>query len=510
MTPTERPSEELLNSFRDGSESAAEAIFERYVARLTRLARTRLSAKLARRFDPEDVVLSAYRSFFLSAREGRFSLKRSGDLWRLLVRITLHKLYRTAAHHRAQRRSVDLERIGDSGTVFAVAASGGEPTPDEAVALADELDVLMRDLDPLARRVLELRLQGYRLAEIASDVDRTERTVRRVLAQIRTRLQARAGLETGPTATDGESDQEDSQSAPIRPSAELSRLAAKLFERHGELRIDDYLLQQHLGTGASGKVYRALERPTGRTVAVKYLRKDVLSQASIVRRFVEEADVVARLNHPGIVATYGFGRTPIGGFFLVQEFIDGPNLAVEWGDSELPPARRWQTAASWIAEAADAVHHAHQRDVVHCDLKPANLLLGSDGHIRVTDFGLARRTDAAERDSGAIAGTLGFMAPEQVDPCWGAIRPHTDIYGLGAVLFALLTGRPPVAGTTVADVLTNIVVGTPVPPVCTIRSDIPTRLTSVVSRALAKHPQERFQSAAVLCKSLLQVVNDDE
>jgi RNA polymerase sigma factor (sigma-70 family) len=177
----------LLERYRAGDDTAAEALFARYFERLTLLARSRLSARLARRTDPEDIVLSVYRSFFIDARAGRFTLTRGGDLWRLLASITKHKLLRQARHHTADRRSVDRERTLDQAQLQRESdfVRGQEPTPEEAIALADELEWVLSKLDPFGRRVLELRMQGAQLSEIAEDTERSERTVRRILGQIR-------------------------------------------------------------------------------------------------------------------------------------------------------------------------------------------------------------------------------------------------------------------------------------------------------------------------------------
>jgi RNA polymerase sigma factor (sigma-70 family) len=180
------PSEQLLLRVRQGDEDASRQVFERYLTRLTALARSRLAARLQRRTDPEDVVLSAYRSFFVGARDGRFTLQRSGDLWRLLATITLHKLNRQVKRHSAESRDVQREIAAASGADFA-----HEPTAEEAVALADELEAILTPLDPFLRRVLELRLQGQSLEEIAAITMRSERTVRRSLADIRAAIASR-------------------------------------------------------------------------------------------------------------------------------------------------------------------------------------------------------------------------------------------------------------------------------------------------------------------------------
>jgi RNA polymerase sigma factor (sigma-70 family) len=185
-------SSELLVGCREGDEGAATEVFERYVERLTRLARSRLSPRLASRVDPEDVVLSAWRSFFVGARAGRFSLHRGGDLWRLLVSITMHKLHHQVRRHTADVRSVSVERTL-AGTPEEWSAADREPSPEEALALAEELEVVMAGLDGFGRRVLELRLQGEALAAVSEATGRSERSVRRALARIRELLAERLG-----------------------------------------------------------------------------------------------------------------------------------------------------------------------------------------------------------------------------------------------------------------------------------------------------------------------------
>lgn len=172
---------EIFKRFREGDALAADEIFARYVDRLTRLARTRLAPKLATRTDAEDIVMSAYRSFFIRTRDGQFTLQRSGDLWRLLVSITMNKLHRQVRYHQANKRSVAAEASDiQSDQLF-----DREPRPEEVVEVADQLEFLMTQLEPFARRVLELRLQEEDLAAIALETGRSERTVRRTLADVR-------------------------------------------------------------------------------------------------------------------------------------------------------------------------------------------------------------------------------------------------------------------------------------------------------------------------------------
>lgn len=189
--PQQQQSAELLASYRAGDERAADELFHRYVVRLTILARSRLSSRVAGRTDPEDIVMSAYRSFFIGARAGRFSLHRSGDLWPLLVSITMHKLYRQVRRHTAECRSVDVEQSLPVAGPDSLPIGAHDPTPEEVIGLSDELETILVRLNEFQRRVLELRLQGDSIAEIAATTDRAERFVRRALHSIRELLAAR-------------------------------------------------------------------------------------------------------------------------------------------------------------------------------------------------------------------------------------------------------------------------------------------------------------------------------
>jgi RNA polymerase sigma-70 factor (ECF subfamily) len=180
-------SADLLARWNAGDQAAADALFSRYTEQLVALARDRLSKRLASRFDPEDVVQSAYRSFFANAQS--FVIERTGDLWRLLAAITLHKLHHQVDRHTAARRSVTRERPLTNGRSLDILGPvARDPSPAEAVALIDEVEQLLRGLPPIHRCMLELRLQGYRIAEIAADTRRSERLVRKVLDGVKAEL----------------------------------------------------------------------------------------------------------------------------------------------------------------------------------------------------------------------------------------------------------------------------------------------------------------------------------
>lgn len=187
----------LMRRWQAGDQQAASELFGRYAERLIALARSRLSAQLARRVDPEDVVQSAYRSFFAGAREGQYDIRRGGDLWSLLVAMTLYKLKDQVKHHTAGKRSIHAEEsFGSEDSLLGIQPHlvAQAPSPVAAIALVDEIEQLMRRLEPLQRRMLELRLQGHNLHEIAAQTQRSLSTVCRVLDRVKQELeQARAG-----------------------------------------------------------------------------------------------------------------------------------------------------------------------------------------------------------------------------------------------------------------------------------------------------------------------------
>ena len=191
MDPQE--SVQLLNRWREGDESAAAELFDRYVNRLTALARKRLSARMQRRVEAEDVVQSAYRSFFVKAGDGRYTLEHSGDLWRLLATITISKVRGQVEFNTAKKRAVyDEASMNDRGELRVdPELVAREPDPAEAIGVVEELEAVMAGLSPLHRRILELRLQHCSTEEIAKEVERTDRTVRRILENIRGDLQGR-------------------------------------------------------------------------------------------------------------------------------------------------------------------------------------------------------------------------------------------------------------------------------------------------------------------------------
>jgi len=241
----------------------------------------------------------------------------------------------------------------------------------------------------------------------------------------------------------------------------------------------DYLIQQHLGTGGMGKVYRAKQRSLDRLVAVKALLKARQSDPRAVEQFLLEARIVGGLRHPNIVGVHGLGRFPGGGYFLVMDYVDGQDLAARLRCGPVSIAE----AVRITADVAGAIHYAHQNGVIHCDLKPANVLVDRTGRVYVTDFGLAALV--TRLPSVIVGGTHGYLAPEAA----GSLCEPTvaiDVFGLGALLYALLTRSIP-----------GEIVGThPWTPT------VPEWLQAVCARCLDREPSNRYASAADVQEAL--------
>jgi RNA polymerase sigma factor (sigma-70 family) len=493
-TPVDWTSLVLLENFRAGDSTAADELFCRYFERLAALARSRLSPRVARRVDAEDVVQSVYRSFFIRARAGGFTLSRGGDLWRLLSAITKHKLLREARHQSAGRRSVEAERRLDHAEAAQLSSPQDEPSVEDAVALADELEWIFSRLDGTGRRALELRFQGAPLAEIAAETGRSERTVRRTLSQVRKLLAERFDCER---TRGGVAELAAGPERSRRQKPPVDQLLRGPLLSHREFQ-----LKRMIGAGRMGKVYEAWHQTADRAVAVKFLRKSLLKEPLAVQRFISEARTISKLTHPNIVGIHGLGRAPAGAYFIVMDLVEGGNLARSSGPS-LP---RVEEVARWAMQMCDALEHAHSRGIIHCDLKPANILLDGARNIRVTDFGLARSLREYTPWTAEVEGTAPFMAPEQASRRWGPIGVRTDLYGLGAVLFALLTGRPPWIGQSVLEILSDVISEAPVVAPEVFRPDLPEPLCDLCRKCLAKRPEERFATASDVRTRLARLI----
>lgn len=261
--------------------------------------------------------------------------------------------------------------------------------------------------------------------------------------------------------------------------------------------VPGYRLEREIGRGGMGIVYRALQERLQRPVALKMMLAGPFASPRELARFQREAELVAQLQHPNIVAVHDVGDVD-GQPFFTMELVDGSSLAERLRAGPMPAGE----AAAMVATVARAIDFAHQHGIVHRDLKPANILLAADGTPKVSDFGLARRIGGAGLTaSGARIGTPSYMSPEQVAGHAGAIGPPTDVHALGAILYELLTGRPPYRAESDAETTRLVLDETPRPPRA-IDAAIPRDLETICLQCLQKEPYRRYASAALLAADL--------
>jgi serine/threonine-protein kinase len=263
-------------------------------------------------------------------------------------------------------------------------------------------------------------------------------------------------------------------------------------------RLGDYELQEELGRGGMGVVYRARQVSLDRPVALKMIRSADLTSGEEAQRFRNEAALVARLDHPAIVPVYEVGAHE-GQLYYSMKLIDGGSLSDQLARFRADP----RAAARLQLAIARAVNHAHQRGVLHRDLKPSNILLDQGGQPHVTDFGLAKRLvgDSGLTHSGALVGTPSYMAPEQASGHRGILTTATDVYGLGGILYALLTGRPPCQGDSLVETLDQVRTCVPSAPSQTNRL-VDRDLETICLKCLEKEPAGRYGSAEALARDL--------
>ena len=273
----------------------------------------------------------------------------------------------------------------------------------------------------------------------------------------------------------------------------------------GLLRVGDYELLEEIARGGMGVVYRARQLSLNRIVALKVVLHGPFSSPDFVRRFRQEAEMIASLRHPNIVTIYDVGEHN-GNHYLSLEYVEGRNFA-DLARGQPLPARQ---AAGYLKTVAEAVQHAHRRGILHRDLKPSNILLDSLDRPRVTDFGLAKlmNSDTELTATGQVLGSPNFMPPEQAGGKWAEISTRSDVYSLGAILYELLTGLPPFQAETLQAILEQVRDAEPLPPQ-RLNPDTPLNLQTICLKCLQKEPSRRYGSAQELADDLNRFLKNE-
>ncbi len=269
--------------------------------------------------------------------------------------------------------------------------------------------------------------------------------------------------------------------------------------------LGDYELADELGRGGMGVVYKARQASLGRTVALKMILRGAMPSPADLARFRSEAESAARLDHPAIVPIYEVGQHE-GQPFFTMKYVAGTTLARRLADGPINP----REAAELLAPICRAIHFAHERGVLHRDLKPSNILIDEEGRPHVSDFGLAKRveTDSNLTLSGAVLGTPSYMAPEQAAGKRGKVGRESDVYSLGTILYAMLTGRPPFQAATPVETVMMVVEQEPLPPrLLNPRAD--RELEMIALKCLQKPPELRYATAAELADDLEAYLADE-
>ena len=266
----------------------------------------------------------------------------------------------------------------------------------------------------------------------------------------------------------------------------------------------EFDLLGELGRGGMGVVFKARDRSLNRVVAIKMILPGALPNATDLQRFQTEAEAAARLHHSNIVAVHRVGVIDERPFYSM-DFIEGPSLAQRLAEGPLPS----RLAARYLAAIARAIHYAHLQGILHRDLKPGNILLDLSDQPHVADFGLAKQlhTDSGQTRTGAVLGTPSYMAPEQAEGRKD-LGPACDVYGLGAILYELLTSRPPFKAETPLETLMQVIEREPAPPRL-LNPSIDRDLETICLKSLAKKPNERYASALEMAEDLDRYLNGE-
>ena len=358
-------------------------------------------------------------------------------------------------------------------------ASSPDPTiDDEDAELVALLDQYLNDMGAnRSERRRQLIQEHPELAELVSCLDDLDSLAMNHVGAAR----------TGSTITDNYAEEFPTEST-------ISYSGSK----DGSSQFGKYELLHELGRGGMGVVFRARQTDLDRTVALKMILANRLASQEDIARFYAEAKAAGSLQHSNIVGIHEVGQIN-GQHYFAMDCVEGPSLADRLRHGPMEP----RAAAQCLATVASAVEYLHQHDIIHRDLKPSNILLNDEDAPFVTDFGLAKLfQEGDERTrSGVIIGTPGFMAPEQAAGKSSEVTPASDVYSLGALLYATLTGKPPFEAATPLDTLVQVLERDPIQP-SAICKQIPRELELVCLQCLERDPRNRYATAADVAKDL--------
>ncbi|QDV40586.1 Serine/threonine-protein kinase PknA [Stieleria neptunia] len=466
----DRPDRWLLRRWKNGDEKAAEVLFDRYAFRLVALVASRLNRRYRSQIDPDEVMQSAMGSFFDAARHSRIQVSHSVSLWRLLATFARRKLARSIERHSASKRGGDQTRIPlDQAAFLTEVVAADDSDADE---FANDLKA---ELPADQFSVVEGLLAGQTQREIAESLGIDERTVRRRLSRVRQLLSP--GLDE---STDFPSGHPDNKGLVDSPSTSLPYVS-----------YNQFVLGKLIGSGGFGKVYRASMQSDGSTVAVKFLRKAFWQNGEARESFVREINAASRINHAGVIRYLGYGESPHGGPYVLSEWIDGRPMQAIDRPSE-------QCFTKWLRQICAAIQAVHIAGMVHGDLTPANILVDDHDRITITDFGFSQASLGPS--SPILGGTLGFAAPEQIDPAFGNISPKTDIYAIGGLIHWHLFGQPPNQREGIAETLIETINNERSQD--DSRSQAGAILRTIMQRSLAPSPADRAATAGEIIQLL--------
>lgn len=351
-------SEKLLASYTSGSSSesfdASLKIHSRYQNRLILLAKKRLLGVLKSKIDPDDIAQETFAAFFAMADQDEVKWQERGDLWRLLAGIAINKVKQQFERYSTLKRDLKTEaRLPDATS---------QVGDRDVIELTELVEYVLESEKPLVTTVLNLRLAGFSFEEIAERVGRSTRSIRRLLESLKAKLIA---------------DQELGLRLSVDPV---------IKPRIDSVDYHDFHLLRMIGQGSFAKVYLAKQIASGQLFAVKAIKKKWLNNEDARQSFYREAEILMSLSDPSFVKTYGIGKLPNGGCFLLLELIEGDSLATRVETAS------YETRLAWASQLRKAVERLHAANLIHGDICGNNVMIDHDDSIRLLDFGLGQAT----------------------------------------------------------------------------------------------------------------------